>query len=44
MTAAAVAVTLLGERVTPVAALGGAILLGTVFLLMRSERREMPTS
>ncbi|GAA0916357.1 hypothetical protein GCM10009557_88820 [Virgisporangium ochraceum] len=42
LTAAAVAVTLLGERVTPVAALGGAILLGTVFLLMRSERRGAP--
>ena len=39
LTAAAVAVTLLGERLTPVATVGGAILLGTVFLLMRSERR-----
>jgi DME family drug/metabolite transporter len=42
VTAAAVAVTLLGERVTPMAAVGGAILLSTVFLLMRSERRGAP--
>ena len=41
VTAAAVAVTLLGERLTPVAAVGGAILLGTVFLLMRSERQSV---
>lgn len=41
VTAAAVAVTLLGERLTPVAAVGGAILLGTVFLLMRSERQAV---
>lgn len=39
VTAAAVAVTLLGERISVVAALGGAVLLGTVFLLMLSERR-----
>jgi drug/metabolite transporter (DMT)-like permease len=32
-------VTLLGERLSLVGAVGGAILLGTVFLLMRSERR-----
>jgi DME family drug/metabolite transporter len=42
VTAAAIAVTLLGERLSPVAALGGALLLGTVFLLMRSERRGAP--
>jgi DME family drug/metabolite transporter len=41
VTATAVAVTLLGERLTAVAALGGALLLGTVFLLMRSERRPV---
>lgn len=39
VTAAAVAVTLLGERISVPAAGGGALLLSTVFLLMWSERR-----
>jgi len=37
VTAAVVAVTLLGESLTVLAALGGVVLLSTVFLLMRSE-------
>ncbi len=39
VTAAAVAVTLLGERISAVAVFGGALLLSTVFLLMLAERR-----
>lgn len=38
VTAAAIAVTLLDERLTPMAVIGGTILLATVFLLVRSER------
>jgi DME family drug/metabolite transporter len=43
VTAAVVAVTLLGERLTPLAATGGALLLGAVLLLVHSERTRRRT-
>jgi drug/metabolite transporter, DME family len=39
LTAALIAFLLLGERLTPVAAAGGAVLLGAVLLLALRERR-----